>query len=744
MLEANQPVGDSTGPSVAAVYPLLAYELPRTLYTLDLGLARASSEWQNIVEALTNIAIQRSKHSFADLVPSLPDLAALDVADDCALELLGIVPLSTRSLNVLRYNHLDTWGEVGGVSPTMIGGFVNAGVKVIRDIARLAIELGAMAALGLGERRLTIRPTFVELSGSAGPAVVGQRIDGDLMQSLASWGLSQPGVLTLGDVLDRAASNHSVPADVVDAVNALRALSLQSLVTTGLPSLAVLLEELFGEFNDTEQEIMRRRVFTVTPVTLKKVSADLGLTSERIRQIQNRAEGQIESILATSRFAPLHWAATALQSTLGSVAPFDVAQREIEALLIDVTPEDVIAGSILLRRLAGPYHIERGYYITKGAGEIEKRLLAAADLHGIISMGSVADVFREFGVLPIFQEEAIGFFEHFRRFGDSLVVWPNNGVDKLVAMLAMRGQPADTETLLSECGEDYSARSLHNRLSEDPRVVRVNRREWGLTEWGLEEYSSITKEIVERIERSGGRARLAEIVTEVAPFGVRESSVRMYAEAPMFVIEGEWVRLRESDEELIAVDLLHEARRTYRISPGTLAYVVEIDRDALRGSGRALPRGTAVALDIQPGTKAIFAGTNGDVVVSWALTSINGPTIGSLRSHVLAHGLKEGDVLRVLFDTVHRTVTSVGVHSGDLVGLGPSARAERVTGIVGLGGPNVYNALIEAIEGEEGTLQRSLIVRGDYALLELLPDNPASPELSEALASLARVLGKAT
>jgi hypothetical protein len=77
-------------------------------------------------------------------------------------------------------------------------------------------------------------------------------------------------------------------------------------------------------------------------------------------------------------------------------------------------------------------------------------------------------------------------------------------------------------------------------------VVRVSRREWGLVEWGLEEYSGIAEEIAQRIGREGGRALLTDVVAEVARFGVRESSVRMYAEAPMFVIEGDWIRTKRA------------------------------------------------------------------------------------------------------------------------------------------------------------------------------------------------------
>jgi hypothetical protein len=656
VFEETEPEQGGLSLNVAACYPELADGLPSFLCSLDVDIARQSVDWYDVVDALTDVAIERTRQPLGSLVPSLGAWAALDIGDDATLKCLAISPLSARSRNILQRNHLKTWGEVGTLSPGTIGGFVNAGVKVVRDVTRLVIELGAAAEVGLTEWHRTI------------------------------------------------VSSDGIPTQVV------------------------------------EQEVLRRRVYTTSPVTLDTIGTDLGVTHERVRQIQVRAENRIERLFTASRFAPVHWAAFTLHSALGSLAPAEAAARELGRLSAGVAPDDVIVASTILLHLAGPYRIERTAYVTEDVREIHAGLSAVADPYGVIAVEDVHSVLATCGVLPGFFDSALAWLDGFRRFGDVLVVWPNNGVDKLVAMLALRGQPADTETLVRECGEDYSARALHNRLGEDPRVVRVGRREWGLVEWGLEEYSGIAEEIAERIERGGGRACLADVVAEVARFGVRESSVRIYAEAPMFVIEGEWIRLRGEDERARADDGVGEARRTYRLGPTTIAYLVEVDYDTLRGSGKAIPRGTSVALGVQPGAKVRFDGDDGDIVVSWLLTSITGPSIGSLRSHAFAHGLSEGDHLRIVFDTGTTRVTSIGIRRGELSTLDTTHRAAALTGIEGLAGPNVASVLAVAIEAPIGTLRRALIGRGDEALLELLPADSGSPELDEALASLARAL----
>ena len=109
---------------------------------------RQTADWYDVVNVLTDVAIGRTDQPLGSLVPSLGAWATLAIGDSATLECLGISPLSGRSHNALQRNHLDTWGAVGRVSPGHIGGFVNAGVKVVRDVTRLVIELGAAAEVG--------------------------------------------------------------------------------------------------------------------------------------------------------------------------------------------------------------------------------------------------------------------------------------------------------------------------------------------------------------------------------------------------------------------------------------------------------------------------------------------------------------------------------------------------------------------------------------------------------------------
>ena len=150
MFEETEPAQPKPSPTVGACFPELVDGLSAPLCSRDLGVVRQTADWYDVVNALTDITIGRTDQPLGSLVPSLGAWATLAIGDSATLECLGISPLSGQS-NALQRNHLDTWGAVGRVSPGRIGGFVNAGVKVVRDVTRLVIELGAAAEVGLTE-----------------------------------------------------------------------------------------------------------------------------------------------------------------------------------------------------------------------------------------------------------------------------------------------------------------------------------------------------------------------------------------------------------------------------------------------------------------------------------------------------------------------------------------------------------------------------------------------------------------
>ena len=76
--------------------------------------------------------------------------------------------------------------------------------------------------------------------------------------------------------------------------------------------------------------------------------------------------------------------------------------------------------------------------------------------------------------------------------------------------------------------------------------MRVNRSNWGLASWGLPEYSGVAESMRSILEELGGPLSIAEMARRLnKSFGVVESTTLAYCSAPMFLVEGESLRLRD-------------------------------------------------------------------------------------------------------------------------------------------------------------------------------------------------------
>ena len=313
--------------------------------------------------------------------------------------------------------------------------------------------------------------------------------------------------------------------------------------------------------------------------------------------------------------------------------------------------------------------------------------------------------------------------------------WGGSLHDKAAVILRVLGRPCDTRELAVELSGDYSEQSIRNALYSSPQIMRVGKTAVALREWGLEEYSGISDEIAQRIERAGGAADLDCLVTELATtFGVAGSSVRAYAGAPRFVLEAGTVRLRTADEPYKACTRTDAAKGLF-LDPGRglVHLVVDVDRDTERGSGKTVSQAVATALGIAPGHSATFVGPGGgSLSMTWPVSSSIGPSIGSTRSLARGAGAKIGDGLRVSFDLARREVSAQRICAtttdlGVLTGLEVSAGREL--------------ELIGSSIGCSPEMVRDVLERrGDHQLLNSLPNPRIDEHLEVAMSSLTDIL----
>lgn len=646
-------------PTVLAAFPFLI-EMPAIEKSLglelrgDLNDLRLRDDWQQTTDAVGELLVRFGDRLIGDLLPSLRDWTAR-------------IPshlLKTRTRNLLDGNDIATWADLACYSVAGLGRLRGAGAQTLLDLARLAVAAAGNRESAYGSagdapdaRHGESLPLHRE---TVDPAVA--RIT-DGLRILAAWAVRERSLDEFEGLMQPAAGLH-VPEPVGSLWDTLAGERLEDVADRALVNADVveLSTALLDRFVGPQRVILERRLLSPTPATLAQVGQQVGLTRERVRQLQTRLVVRLTGSLAKRQFLPLIWRGADLRGVLRSFAPVD-APESVQALgraCRSQSGQSASHLSLLLLYLAGPFNVRDGWYVRRGAEFPAGRTLESmTGTARTIPIEALDEWLQENGINPVFREDWLRHVGRFRVFGDRLAAWSGSVVDKCVTLLAMRGSPCTVEALLAEVGEGHSTRGVRNRFFEDPRLMRVNKNDWALRDWELEEYTGIAEAIAQRITQCGGSVRITDLADElVCLFGVSAASVRVYVEAPMFVVEGGFVRLRPDDEAFETLSGLSRARGCFRLGQDRVSYLVTVDKDVMRGSGRQCPEQLAAALGVRPGVPRTFLSRQGTVAVTWPETSGLGPSLGSVRALADAACAAEGDFLRVEFNLAESRVAA--------------------------------------------------------------------------------------
>ena len=364
--------------------------------------------------------------------------------------------------------------------------------------------------------------------------------------------------------------------------------------------------------------------------TLEDLGADHGITRERIRQLETALKRRLVEPDDT-----LHLIVDALPQRYGALAPVADLLRDLPALAED----GPAAGHSMLETVAwfaDSWHLEDGWFQRAGFREDLASVLADfADDFGVVSLGAVGE---NLGVDKRLLERRLS--DHLIVDGEHVLTRNRSSQDRAAALLAIEGEPLDGTELVARLG-DANPRTLYNAMSADPRIVRVGRDRWALSDWGLEEYSTLAEWIGRRVEDSP--VPLARLLEEAGSLGVTESSVRAYAASADFeTVDGMVRRAAEIQELDLDPD---ETPGLYRVG-GDWLLLTTVTADHLRGSGSRVPRGLTAALEIPRLEKRSYDSELGEQTVSDTRT---GAAVSTIRRFLEAAGITEGERIWLQF-----------------------------------------------------------------------------------------------
>ena len=533
------------------------------------------------------------------------------------------------------------------------------------------------------------------------------------LYDMASWALSETGAVTLGEALSLLGDMETALSEWVN----LAELPLRDL--TDFPAHPYeFLQTWVFRLPDRERLIFERRVATPRKgrAPLQELGDELGLTRERVRQLEKILLKKLRNFVASDAGRPIVWRLDTICRMVGFVAPAD----RVEELLAPL--EGCQDYSALFLKLAGPYFYSDGWLVLESALKADptQSILDSADDFGCIDIATAGEALRQWGLEDQLHLAWLTRGDKVMMFKDQLVREQGPLAEKLALVLDDLEIPSTAEmiatTMRDKIGFDRSLGSIKNVLASSDLFVRTTRTKWTLTSWGFPKYTSIISSIRGLLEEAGPM-RVEDVAERLeSTFEVKRSSTSAYCTAPAFVLEKGQVRLRREGEAYVYPDS-GLRRGIFALGEGRVGLLFQVDRDVLRGSGRPLGAAAGAILEVAPNDRLVFHDPNGLLLnVSFPDTTIHGPSLGSMRELAEAAGAELDGYLNLVLDRADRSVLATATTVADHDPGWPLVA--RLTGIdqeTGLGG--LASALRCAPEEVESVLRN----RGDHVLADTLP-----------------------
>lgn len=491
------------------------------------------------------------------------------------------------------------------------------------------------------------------------------------------------------------------------------------------PSVSSAAAQLLSGLSERQLYILQQRLFIPKPRTLASIAEEFGLTRERVRQLESRGAKKIVSELEQHAYGRvLRDAADQFRQTVGPVFPD--SHPVVTALLESFIGNDLDGFvSDLLIWLAGPYKFDGNFRVHAELwrpDELDNELEQALQT-GPADYPVIQSVYQEHGIRSEFIDALANANPKLNRVSDTYFWGRPTWANRTAAVLRQAGEPLTLEEIAASLGADSDTRSLRNALAQSDEILKVDTRRFGLPEWGYSEYTGVSDAIAAVLEEHGGLAEFADLIPEVAErTGAREQSIRMYGQAPRFVLaEGQIRFRRESEPFAPSTEKMLTRRTVFRFDTHT-SIRFRINDEDFRGSGRALPDDIAFHLGAKLDQRIVYTGRGLELPITRPSTAPENGSLGSLRELAIALGSESGDELRIDFYRSDRRFAAALVNENILGIADPLEKLRLLTGATGPNAAALLDEIDAALDYPLVGIEAALRVRGDDDILDALQE----------------------
>src|SRR5271157_900458 len=332
-------------------FPVFDSRLGELSPTIPLTSFVKTSNFGELCHILASLLMADSTAPFRSSLPGL-GLVETETIISCVLPI--------RVINALHRLNLRFWQDLLEMSPSDLLKIKNLGqlsmLCLLTHAARTSAE--SLARNPWRPPPTSQSPAIASDAAQLRPDFITERLG-----NLARWSVYENEAKTLGELIC-ALPRLPLPPDLAESWSSLSETSLDVFSDDSHTDNTIghLIEELLSLVPERERYVFSSRISQTTTRTLGELGEELGLTRERVRQLQVRAEERIQEALGENRFVPIRWRAHTLSRLLGTAVPpsGEPLESAISTVTRDIPDSILVFAKDLLLWLAGPYERDSG------------------------------------------------------------------------------------------------------------------------------------------------------------------------------------------------------------------------------------------------------------------------------------------------------------------------------------------------------------------------------------------------
>ncbi|HEY9313469.1 sigma factor-like helix-turn-helix DNA-binding protein [Williamsia sp.] len=544
--------------------------------------------------------------------------------------------------------------------------------------------------------------------------------------------LHDNGFTTCEDALAQSATSLlSLPrigrATVIDLLTAFVAEATHSRHCGGHSDTRVLADpgllDFISSIDARDRVILDDRIFAVHPRTQTELAKKLGLSRERVNQLDRDLRVQLSEMISGS--VDLR---RLLAETVAVADPVADSARVAQILPLFATTIPALGVSVGQILITGSDELDRvdEWIISRSPVQIADHVGRILDANtgdeALVPLSAVATGLK----MPA--PEAARWLGRggFTVLEDQVINGPTTTGDLICAVLSIAGTPCTFDEIVTGlAGEPRSRSSVRNALVTDDRIVKTDRTTYGLRRWGGQQYLPVHRQIGHLLDAAGGRIDIADLISQISEkYDVTESSIRAYAGAGEFVTREDVVTRRS--ETYVHRKSPAKTRFLYR-DGATIRWATTIGAAHLKGSAFNIPSALAGLIGVGPGNPVQLPSRLGPQSLIWVSVQAR---VGTIKRFVEDLGLEPGDPIFLEFSPTGFDVKRLVPRPG-------SDPIDQIFSLIGQGSEHVDNqhALCTAVaaalflpeDADADTVVATLRHRKELELAELVSTALTTP-----------------